>query len=260
MKKIILNLFLLLIFILIALIITLSTIGIKTNKFNKLITDKVIETKNINLTLNSIQFKLDPKELSLFLETQNPKINYKDVLIPAKNVKVYIDFLSLLKSDPKIKKTNLILEELDITQLNKLSKIIKPSNFKSLLNNKIKEGKLISEIEIFLDDRGSLKDFIAKGNVKNLKIELLENVSLTKTNLNFFADKKDILIKNISGNLEEIKISDGDIKLNLDDGIKLNSNFNSEIKLKEKLFEKYSKLFNKFELTNNVENIYGNFI
>ena len=259
MKKIILNLFLLLIFILIALIITLSTIGIKTNKFNKLITDKVIETKNINLTLNSIQFKLDPKELSLFLETQNPKINYKDVLIPAKNVKVYIDFLSLLKSDPKIKKTNLILEELDITQLNKLSKIIKPSNFKSLLNNKIKEGKLISEIEIFLDDRGSLKDFIAKGNVKNLKIELLENVSLTKTNLNFFADKKDILIKNISGNLEEIKISDGDIKLNLDDGIKLNSNFNSEIKLKEKLFEKYSKLFNKFELTNNVENIYGNF-
>ena len=224
-----------------------------------MITDKVIETKNINLTLNSIQFKLDPKELSLFLETQNPKINYKDVLIPAKNVKVYIDFLSLLKSDPKIKKTNLILEELDITQLNKLSKIIKPSNFKSLLNNKIKEGKLISEIEIFLDDRGSLKDFIAKGNVKNLKIELLENVSLTKTNLNFFADKKDILIKNISGNLEEIKISDGDIKLNLDDGIKLNSNFNSEIKLKEKLFEKYSKLFNKFELTNNVENIYGNF-
>ena len=121
MKRI-LNLFLLLIFILIALIITLSTIGIKTNKFNKLITDKVIETKNINLTLNSIQFKLDPKELSLFLETQNPKINYKDVLIPAKNVKVYIDFLSLLKSDPKIKKTNLILEELDITQLNKLSK------------------------------------------------------------------------------------------------------------------------------------------
>ena len=40
--------------------------------------------------------------------------------------------------------------------------MIKPSNFKSLINNKIKEGKLISEIEIFLNDTGSLEDFMIK--------------------------------------------------------------------------------------------------
>ena len=67
--------------------------------------------------------------------------------------------LSLFKSDPKIKKTTLTLEELDITQLNKLSIIIKPSNFKSLINNKIKKGKLISQIEIFLTEKGEFKDF-----------------------------------------------------------------------------------------------------
>lgn len=259
MKKIIINSFLLLIFILIVLAVILSTIGIETNKLNDLIINKVNNTKkNINLSLNSIKFKLDPKELSLFIETQNPKINYNDVLIPAKNVKVYIDFLSLLKSDPKIKKTNLILEELDISQLNKLSIIIKPSNFKSLLNNKIKEGKLISEIQIFLNEQGLLENFIAKGKVKDLKIELLNNLSLSKTNLSFFADKKDILIKNIEGNLENIKISDGDIKLNLDEGIKLNSNFNSEINLNKKSFVKYNKFLNKFKFINNVDNIYGN--
>ena len=259
MKKIIINLFLLLILILIVLVVILSTIGIETNKFNNLIISKVNNTKkNINLSLNSIKFKLDPKELSLFIETKNPKINYNNVLIPAKNVKVYIDFLSLLKSDPKIKKTNLILEELDISQLNKLSIIIKPSNFKSLLNNKIKEGKLISEIQIFLNEQGLLENFIAKGNVKNLKIELLNNLSLSKTNLSFFADKKDILIKNIEGNLENIKISDGDIKLNLDEGIKLNSNFNSEIRLNKKSLIKYNKLLSKFKFINNVDNIYGN--
>ena len=32
--------------------------------------------------------------------------------------------------------------------------MIKPSNFKSLLNNKIKKGKLISEIEIFFNEEG----------------------------------------------------------------------------------------------------------
>ena len=56
-----------------------------------------------------------------------------------KSIKVYIDFLSILKSNPKIKKTNLVFEELDINQLNKLSVILKPSNFKSLINNKIKK-------------------------------------------------------------------------------------------------------------------------
>ena len=83
---------------------------------------------------------MNPKELSLFLETENPKLTYKKILVPIKNIKVYIDFLSLLKTDPKIEKISLMLEELDITQLNKLSVLIKPSNFKSLLNNKIKKA------------------------------------------------------------------------------------------------------------------------
>ena len=73
--------------------------------------------------------------------------------IPVKNIKVYIDFFSLFKSETNIKKISLILEELDITQLKKLSKIIKPSNFKSLLNNKIAKGKLMTEIDIFLTKR-----------------------------------------------------------------------------------------------------------
>ena len=55
-------------------------------------------------------------------------------------------------------------------------------------------------------------------------------VNITKTNFDFFADKTDILIKNISGNLEFIKINDGDLKVNLSPEISLVSNFNSIIK------------------------------
>ena len=143
MKKIAINLFLFLSILVLMFILILSTVGIETNKFNKLISGKLSQTKNIDLELNTIKFKINPKELSLFLETQNPKITYKQILIPVKNVKVFLDFLPLLKSDLKITKTILVLEELDITQLNKLSLIIKPSNFKSILNNKIKKGKVI---------------------------------------------------------------------------------------------------------------------
>ena len=255
MKKIIINFFLLTIIIMAVLLVVLSTIGIETSKFNKLISEKASQTKNINLELETIKFKLHPKELSLFLETQNPKITYREIFVPVRNIKVFIDFLSLIKSNPKIKKTSLTLKELDITQLNKLSLMIKPSNFKSLLNNKVKEGKVIAEIDLFLTEEGKLKDFIAKGKIKDLKVKLLNDLSFTKINLGFFADKNDILIKNIFGNLEDIKISEGDVKLNLENGIKLKSNFNSKFNLDQKLLNKYVKFLNKYKLTNNIKNL-----
>ncbi len=259
MKKFLLNFILIFIISIITLFAVLTTIGIETNKFNKFISDRASKSKNIYLELKTIIFKIDPKQLSLFLETQNSKITYKGVSLPVRNIRVYIDFLSLLKSDPKINKTNLTLEELDINQLNKLSAIIKPSNFKSLLNNKIKKGKLETELEIFLNDNGELNDFIAKGEVKDIKAELISGLNLTQTNFSFFADKTDVLIKNIYGKFEDIKILDGDIKLNLENGFKLNSNFNSKLNFDEKMIESYSKYFNKYDFVKNLKEINAEF-
>jgi len=110
MKKLLINLTLVSLLFFIILLITLSTIGIKTNKFNEFIKEKTSEKEKINLELKSIKFKIDPKKLSLFLETENPNINYSDVTVPVQNLKVYVDILSLIKTRPKIKKINLSLE------------------------------------------------------------------------------------------------------------------------------------------------------
>ena len=59
----------------------------------------------------------------------------------------------------------------------------------------------------------------------------------------FFADKNDILVKSIFGNFEDVKIFDGDIKINLENGIKLNSNFNSSINLNKDYLKKYEKFY-----------------
>jgi len=255
MKKLVTNLILIVIILFVSLIGILSSIGIETDRFNKLISNKVSQSKNIFLELETIKFKIDLKELSLFLQTQSPKITYRKLLIPAENVKVYVDFLSLLKSEPKIKKISLILKELDVTQLNKLSAMIKPSNFKSLLNNKIKKGKLISEIDIFLTEEGLLEDFIAKGSVKEFEAEIFNNFHFKKVNFSFFADKKDILIKNIFGDLQDIEITDGDIKMNIEKGIKLTSNFNSKFNFNEKLIKIYANLLNKYKFIKNIKDL-----
>ena len=222
-RKIFNYLFLLLIFFLIFFISILSTVGIETNRFNKIITNKIAESKNIDLNLQTVKFKLDFKELSLFIETQNPKINYFNQVIPTKNVKVYVDFFSILKTDLKINKINISLNELNYTQLKNLSKFIKPSNFKNFVNNQIKSLNLNSEIEFFLDN------YIIKGEVADLKINFFKDVILSNVNLSFFADKEDILIKNLFGKIDGIEISNGDIRLNLEKGVKLSSNFISNI-------------------------------
>ena len=263
MKKIIVSSILLLGILFAILITILSTFGIETNKFNQLVSEKVSQSKNINLNIKTIKFKLDIKELSLFLLMQSPKIKYKDILIPAKDLRVYIDFLSLLKPNPKIEKVSLISEELNINQLNDLSVIIKPSNFKRLLNNRIKDGKVIFEIDIFLDQKNSFKDFIAKGNVKKLNAVLQKNISIENVDFSFFADKEDILIKNVFAQLDNIKIANGDIKLNLENGIKVSSNFDSAGDLSEKIITKYKKFFNfsdNFKIKNLKADLNNNFV
>ena len=217
-------------FILLISILILTTIGIETNKFNNFISKRINQTNNnLDVQLSTIKFKLDIQEISLFLETKSPQINYKNVTLPAKIIKVYVDFISIFKSEPKIEKVYLASEELDIKKLKKISTIFKPSNLKSFVNNKIKSGKLNAELEIYLNKENLLDDFIAKGSVVNLSSENFKNIGLEKTNFTFFADKTDILIKNFFTEIGPLKIKEGDIKINLSPTIDVESNFKSNL-------------------------------
>jgi len=255
MKKVIYNFILLILITFFSLTIILSTTGIKTKRFNNLIAKKINHLNNsINLKLTTIKFKLDLKELSLFLEAIDPKIYYQNSVIPAKNIKAYIDFISLVKSNPKLKKINLILSQFDVEQLKKISSNFKPSNFTSFINNRIKQGKLNIELEVFLDDKNLFDNFIARGSVLNLETEIKNNINLQKTNFNFFADKNDILITNIVGESGPIKIKDGDLKIKLNSEISLESNFISSLKYNDK-FKNYKNLIKSSELAKNITNI-----
>ena len=232
------------VFIIIILIaITLTTTGIKTNKFNNFIENKINQDSNkVNIKLDTIKFKFDIEKISLFLEAKNPKINYRDTFIPAKNIKVYLDFFSLINLDPKIKKMNIVLQEMDINQLKKLSSTIKPSNLKSFINNKIQKGKLILNLEIYLNENNLLENFIARGSVSKLNAEIINNFNIKKANFNFFADKTDILVTNIFGELDIIKIKNGDLKLRLSPEISLETNFQTNLKYNKKTYINYDNL------------------
>jgi hypothetical protein len=258
MKKFFNALLLLIFFSLISIITILSTIGVETNKFNNLIIKKINQSNNnINLELTTIKFRLDLKNVSLFLNSTKPMLYYYDTAVPAKNIRVYVDFLSILKKKIEIKKITLSLDVIDINQLKKLSIFLKPSNFKSFVNNKIMEGKVSADFEIYLDKKNILNNFIAKGSVSNFKANIIKDINLTKTSFSFFADKTDILVKNIFGETGPVKISDGDIKFKYDKKISLETNFNSNINYNNNSVN-YLKYFEKFKFSKQLVNFKAN--
>ena len=258
MRKFLKISFLSFLFILIISILILTTIGIETNKFNNFISKRIYQTNNnLDVQLSTIKFKLDVKEISLFLETKSPQINYKNVTLPAKIIKVYVDFISIFKSEPKIEKVYLAFEEFDIKKLKKISVIFKPSNLKSFINNKIKSGKLNTELEIYLNKENLLDDFIAKGSVVDLSSENFKNFGLEKTNFTFFADKTDILIKNFFTEIGPLKIKDGDIKISLSPTIDIESNFKSNLSY-DVSSDNYKKTLEKINFIQYIFNIDSN--
>ena len=256
MKKVFLVLITLVFISIIFLLTLLTTIGIETNKFNKIISDKINKNNQVKLELETIKFKFDINQISLFLETNNPKIFYKEVIIPAKNIKVYIDFLSIIKSDTKIEKVIFNLKQININQIKKLSKSFKPSNFTSFINNNIKEGKLNTEIEIYLNKENSLNNFIARGSVTDVKGEIFKDLKLEDTKFSFFADKTDILIQNFFSQTQEIKIEDGDMKINLSPEIVIETNFKTIFNFNNGL-KKYSTFVPDINFINNITNVNG---
>ena len=253
MKKSIYYLIFTLTVVLIFFTTILATVGIESNKFNNLISKKINQTNNnLNLQLTTIKYKLDIREISLFLDTNNPKINYRKSVVPVENIRVYVDFLSLIKSEPKIKKINITLKQLDIKQLKKISINFKPSNLTSYINNKIIEGKLNANLEIYLDNNNLLDNFIARGLVSNLKAKIIDDLKVEKTNFSFFADKTDVLVKNIFSKFGPIEITEGDLRLKLSSEILIESNFKTDLKYNRKLKDNISFIKN-FKYGENVD-------
>ena len=260
MKKLFFTISIILFFLLFSLILVLSTIGFETDKFNNFISDKAIQNnKNISLKLEKVKFKFDVKDFNLFVETKNPELIYQDLTIPIQNIKVYLDFISLIKSKLKIHKTNISSKEIHIDQLKKIIIKTKPSNLNSLIINKVQKGKLIINLELYLNDNLDIDNFIAKGEVKEMKGIITDDLSLQDTSFNFFADSSDILIKNVKSRMDGLIIKDGNLQIKKDKEISLKSDFNTEIRINKKNIINYLPILKNIKFINQKTNFNANF-
>ena len=214
MKKKFLTTIIILLIFLVSLMTILSTVGFKTDRFNKFITDKIIEkNKSISLELEEIKFKFDFKDFDLFLETKNPKLIYKNIEIPIEYTKVYLDFISIIKSNPKIDKINITSREINIDQLKKIMIKTKPSNLNSIIRDKVKNGQLKVNLELYLNDNLKIDNFIARGEVKDMEGIIVNNLIIKNTSFSFFFFFLFIIIKNLKSKMDGIVISNGNLQI-----------------------------------------------
>ena len=202
MRRIILSFLIFIFFILTVVVFFLSTKGYETDRFNKYISAEIEKKeKNLNVDLTKIRVKIDLKNLNLFLSTKNPKITFHNVDLPISEFSVYLDFLSLFKKNPRIKKTLIITNEVDISDFKKAITRIKPSNFKSFILNNVKKGKLKSDIDLSFKDNFEINNYKIKGYFKNTDVLINKKIEIKNTNLNFIADNEIILINSISSSI-----------------------------------------------------------
>ena len=171
MKKFLYSAFLIIIFLFVAVVLYLSTIGLETSKFNNSIVKKVekIDPK-IKLDLEKIKIKLDIKKIQLFLSTSRPKIVYQNINIPITEIKVYSKINKFFNSKIEITQIVFRVKKFEIQDIQKIAIRIKPSNFKTYLLNNINGG----EIEKALFDLNIGKNF----NLINYKVRIILSVFL----------------------------------------------------------------------------------
>ena len=100
------------------ILIYLSTFGIKTNKFNNLINNQVKNfDQNLSLEINDVFLKIKLEDISLKINTSNPKILLSKKFIDLANIEINLDIIKFFKNQNSIKKVEIVTKENSIKKL-----------------------------------------------------------------------------------------------------------------------------------------------
>ena len=163
-----------LIIILILAIAYLSVFGISTTKFNKKIKAEILNiNKKVNLELKTVNLLLDPLNFSINIKTLAPAIIVENNQIKLESVKTNISLKSLIKNQFTIDDLKISTKAIKLNDLILLVRSFKNTTQLLILDQIIKDGFLIADINLNFDNKGRIKnDYKIDGFIKNAKINI----------------------------------------------------------------------------------------
>jgi hypothetical protein len=199
MIKIVYRLFISLTLIIALIVIYLSIIGIKTDKFNNQITLKVREiNSNLDLKLNQVNIKLNPLSFTVDLKTLGTDLSYQDNIIQLENLKSQISLKSIFKNEFAISELAISTKSIALKDLIILIKEVKNYQQLFIANEIIDNGYIVADLKFEFNEVGNIKDnFIIKGLINNAELTL-SNKKVTKLNFIFQANNKELNLEGLT--------------------------------------------------------------
>ncbi len=202
MRKIISIITISIITVLVAILIFLTTTGIRTDNFNSLINEKVKEIDpKIKLKLNQVNFKLNFSNFEFEIFTLDPQIAINEKDIDLENIKFDLNIFDYISNKNPISEISIISKENDIDQFIDFINEYDFNLARTLILKQIKKGK-VKVISNIIFDKNSPKNlqYTLNGSVTDAEIKLTKQSKIENVKFDFLVDQ-DVI------NLNEIELS-----------------------------------------------------
>ena len=230
------------------ILIYLSIFGFETNKFNKIISEKIKKSyPEINVKFKELKFLLKPISLKINVVTKDSWIEQNKNIIKFKKVSTNYNIVSFFNKDFGIRNLNFETEYNNFGDLVKLARSLRDSPQLLILDKISKNGKIYINAKINLDQDGNIKkNYLISGEIKDLSVDLLNKEKLENINLKFKHKKNNTKLQEINLKYSNLEILSEAINFD-----KKNSEFivtgnikNKNAKIKDELIIKYINFLN----------------
>ena len=222
------------IFLFAAIITYLNFLGIKTNKFNKLIYSKISQINpKLSSEINDVFIKLDIKEQTIKLETSNVKLQIAEEYLYLDKIISKLS-ISNLFNNRSIQSLEILLREDEISNFKSFISEYDYNFSRELILSQIKKGKIKASIVLDFQNNNKTFDYSILGKVTNAQINLLNKGELEKISFNFISDQKQHFINDLQFIYEDINFNSETISVKKHDNSFI---INGDISNKKQVFD-----------------------
>ena len=215
----------------------MSTIGIKTDRFNNQILIKIKKINNqLELDINEIAIFLNLFEFKLNLKTVGTNLRNNDKIIKFESISSNIDIKSIINGQFSPTDLNISTRSLEIKELISFIRLIDNNTELFILEKFVKKGFIIADIILKFDQQGNIKeDYLIKGMVRDSEIKKVSTFNLSKINFLFNLRKNLFDLNDIQISLNNKNLFFPEMKVKKESNRFLISgkNYNKDISLKE---------------------------
>ena len=193
----------------------LSFYGIKTDKFNNLINERIKNIKpEISLKLSDVFLKLDLKKKFIKINTKNTKLEINNTFVELSEIEVSLDIIKFLTNKNSIKEIQIISKQENIKDVTNFLNSYRFNLPQFIFFNQIKSGKIKAKANIYFKEE-SLKDikFKINGQVTDVNLNIFNKAKFNNINFDFNIKDKEYNFSNIKLKFEEIELESNKIRI-----------------------------------------------